>query len=356
MKFIDEVKIHVKAGDGGRGCVSFRREKFIPRGGPDGGDGGDGGNIVLRVDEGLGTLLDLRYQIHYKAQRGGHGMGKNRHGKNGEDLEIRVPPGVLVYDGETGELLADLTQSDRQLVVARGGMGGRGNARFATSTNRAPRHAQPGTEGEEHWLRLELKLLADVGLLGMPNAGKSTLISALSAARPKIADYPFTTLVPNLGVVRCGDFRTFVMADIPGLIEGASEGHGLGTRFLRHVERTDLFLHLLDLSDLQEGEPLERFALINRELARHNLELTRKPQLVVLTKIDITEVRERLDGVRAAFAAEGISTLAVSAVTGEGLRELVAAVGRELEKLHPPGAQDAGPEPDEEESWHPDLS
>jgi GTP-binding protein len=355
MKFIDEVKIHVKSGDGGRGCLSFRREKYIPDGGPDGGDGGRGGDIVLRVDEGLGTLLDLRYKKEYKAQRGGHGMGKNRHGKNGEDLEIRVPPGVLVYDAETGELLADLKSGDQDLVVVRGGMGGRGNARFATSTNRAPRHVQPGIEGEERWLRLELKLLADVGLLGLPNAGKSTLISAVSAARPKIADYPFTTLVPNLGVVRCGGFKTFVMADIPGLIEGASEGHGLGTRFLRHVERTDLFLHLVDLSDLQEGDPMERFALINRELTRHNAELMRKPQLVVLTKIDIPEVRERLDAVRSAFAADGIQTLAISAVTGEGLKELVAEVASALSNLRAP-AQGAGKAAGEEEPWQPDLS
>lgn len=355
MKFIDEVKIHVKSGDGGRGCLSFRREKFIPDGGPDGGDGGRGGDIVLRVDEGLGTLLDLRYKKEYKAQRGGHGMGKNRHGKNGEDLEIRVPPGVLVYDAETGELLADLKSGDQDLIVVRGGMGGRGNARFATSTNRAPRHVQPGIEGEERWLRLELKLLADVGLLGLPNAGKSTLISAVSAARPKIADYPFTTLVPNLGVVRCGGFKTFVMADIPGLIEGASEGHGLGTRFLRHVERTDLFLHLVDLSDLQEGDPMERFALINRELARHNAELMRKPQLVVLTKIDIPEVRDRLDAVREAFDADGIQTLAISAVTGEGLKELVAEVASALVNLRAP-APGAGKAEGEEEPWQPDLS
>lgn len=355
MKFIDEVKIHVKSGDGGRGCLSFRREKFIPDGGPDGGDGGRGGDIVLRVDEGLGTLLDLRYKKEYKAQRGGHGMGKNRHGKNGEDLEIRVPPGVLVYDAETGELLADLKSGDQDLIVVRGGMGGRGNARFATSTNRAPRHVQPGIEGEERWLRLELKLLADVGLLGLPNAGKSTLISAVSAARPKIADYPFTTLVPNLGVVRCGGFKTFVMADIPGLIEGASEGHGLGTRFLRHVERTDLFLHLVDLSDLQEGDPMERFALINRELARHNAELMRKPQLVVLTKIDIPEVRDRLDAVREAFDADGIPTLAISAVTGEGLKELVAEVASALVNLRA-SAPGAGKAQGEEEPWQPDLS
>jgi GTP-binding protein len=347
MKFIDEVKIHVKAGDGGRGCVSFRREKFIPRGGPDGGDGGDGGQVLLTVDEGLGTLLDLRYKVHYKAGRGGHGMGKTRHGKNGEDLTIAVPPGVLVYDQDSGELLADLKEASQVYVAARGGQGGRGNARFATSTNRAPRHAQPGTEGQERFLRLELKLLADVGLVGLPNAGKSTFISAVSAARPKIADYPFTTLVPNLGVVRYNGFKTFVMADIPGLIRGASEGHGLGTRFLRHVERTDLFLHLVDLSELQQGDPLERFATINNELVRYDAALLRKPQLVVLTKIDIPEVRRQLDAVRAVFERDGWRTFAVSAVTGEGVRELVSEVGQELERLRTPATGQV---------WEPDVS
>jgi GTP-binding protein len=333
MQFIDEVKIHVKAGDGGRGCLSFRREKFIPRGGPDGGDGGDGGDIVFQVDEGLGTLLDLRYKVHYKAARGAHGMGKNRHGKNGEELLVRVPPGVLIYDQETGELLADLKERDQRFVAARGGRGGRGNARFATSTNRAPRHAQPGLPGEERWLRLELKLLADVGLVGMPNAGKSTLIAAVSAARPKIADYPFTTLVPNLGVVKYGSFQSFVMADIPGLIEGASEGHGLGTRFLRHIERTDLFLHLVDLSDLQPGDALERFDAINHELEKHNPLLLEKPQMVVLSKADLTEVRDRVEQVRPFFEQRGYRILVVSAVTGKGVPELVATVGRELERL-----------------------
>jgi GTP-binding protein len=333
MQFVDEVKIHAKAGDGGRGCLSFRREKFIPLGGPDGGDGGDGGDVVFQVDEGLGTLLDLRYKVHYTAERGSHGMGKNRHGKNGADLLVRVPPGVLVFDQETGELLADLKERGQGFVAARGGRGGRGNARFATSTNRAPRHVQPGLPGEERWLRLELKLLADIGLVGMPNAGKSTLIAAVSAARPKIADYPFTTLVPNLGVVRYGSFKSFVMADIPGLIEGASEGHGLGTRFLRHIERTDLFLHLVDLSDLQPGDALERFDTINRELEKHNPRLLEKPQLVVLSKADITEVRERIEQVQSVFEQRGFRTLVVSAVTGLGVRELVATVGRELERL-----------------------
>lgn len=345
MKFVDEVKIHVKAGDGGRGCLSFRREKFIPMGGPDGGDGGHGGDVYLRVESNLTTLLDFRYRVHYKAERGAHGMGKNRHGKNGAPLFIQVPPGTLVYDEETGELLADLTEPDQEVLLLKGGMGGRGNARFATSTNRAPRHVQPGTAGEERWLRLELKLLADVGLVGLPNAGKSTLISAASAARPKIADYPFTTLVPNLGVVRYGGYKTFVMADIPGLIEGASEGQGLGTRFLRHVERTDLFLHLVDLSSMQEGDALNSFETINRELERHNPQLLEKTQLVVLTKLDITEVRQSIDGVLPYFETRGYRVFPISAVTGEGVRDLVAAVGEELEtrRLRQVGGTDEAP-------------
>jgi GTP-binding protein len=332
MNFVDQVKIHVKAGDGGRGCLSFRREKFIPRGGPDGGDGGNGGDIYFQVDPGLGTLLDFRYKVHYKARNGSHGMGKTMHGKSGEPLVIRVPPGTLVYDAETDELLADLTRPGDRVLLLRGGLGGRGNARFATSTNRAPRYAQPGTPGEERTLRLELKLLADVGLVGMPNAGKSTLISAVSAAHPKIADYPFTTLVPNLGVVRYGGYKTFVMADIPGLIPGASEGHGLGTRFLRHVERTDLFLHLVDLSDLQPGDPWQNFVTLNAELERYNPELLEKPQLVVLTKMDITEVRERSRECLPLFESRGYRVFPISAVTGEGVKELVTAIGRELEK------------------------
>ncbi len=330
MKFVDEVKIHAKAGDGGKGCLSFRREKFIPLGGPNGGDGGDGGNVCFVVDSGLGTLLDLRYKAHYNAGNGEGGRGQNKHGKNGETLTLRVPPGTLIYDDDTGEQLADLTEPGELLVLLRGGMGGRGNARFVTSTNRAPRHTQPGLPGERRTLRLQLKLLADVGLVGLPNAGKSTLIASVSAARPKIADYPFTTLVPNLGVVRYGDYRSFVMADIPGLIQGASEGHGLGLRFLRHIERTDLFLHLVDLSGMQEGDPLENFAAINRELEHYNPELLDRPMLVVFTKLDVTEVREQLPAMHAAFAARGYRTFAVSAVTGEGTPELVSFVGQEL--------------------------
>lgn len=330
MKFVDEVKIYAKAGDGGRGCVSFRREKFVPLGGPDGGDGGHGGAIKLEVDSNISTLLDLRYGQHCKAGRGEHGRGKNMHGKGGDDLTIRVPAGTLVYDFDTGELLADLTDPGQQLDLLNGGRGGRGNARFVSSTNRAPRHAQPGEPGEERTLRLELKLLADVGLVGLPNAGKSTLISSISAAKPKIADYPFTTLVPNLGLVRYGDYSSFVVADIPGLIEGASDGQGLGTRFLRHVERTDLFLHLVDLSGLQEGDPFENFDMINRELERHNPEMARKKQIVVLSKMDVTEVRELEQEARDHFASLGYPVHSISAVTGEGLKELVHLVGAEL--------------------------
>jgi len=333
MKFIDEVKIHAKAGDGGRGCLSFRREKFVPLGGPDGGDGGRGGDVILKVDMALSTLLDLRYRQHLKAKNGAPGMGKNMHGRNGEDLVIKVPPGTLVFDDETGEQLADLTRSGEGFRLLKGGQGGRGNARFLTSTNRAPRHTQPGMPGEERTLRLQLKLLADVGLVGLPNAGKSTLISSVSAARPKIADYPFTTLVPNLGVVRHGDYRSFVMADIPGLIEGASDGQGLGTRFLRHIERTDLLLHLIDLSGLQQGDPVENFDRINRELERFNEELARRPMLVVFTKQDITEVRQQTARLRPLFEERNYATLAISAVTREGLPELVNRVAALLDRM-----------------------
>ncbi|MFC1779269.1 GTPase ObgE [Thermodesulfobacteriota bacterium] len=333
MKFIDEVNIHVKAGDGGRGCLSFLREKFVPLGGPDGGDGGRGGDVLLEVDTALTTLLDLRYKHHLKAKNGIPGMGKNKHGKSGEDLVIKVPPGTLIYDDETGELLADLTKADHGFLLLKGGQGGRGNARFLSSTNRAPRHTQPGMPGEERILRLQLKLLADVGLVGLPNAGKSTLISCISAARPKIADYPFTTLVPNLGVVKHGDFRSFVMADIPGLIEGASDGHGLGARFLRHIERTDLFLHLVDLSYLQEGDPIENFEKINHELERFKQELSERPMLVVFTKQDITEVREKTEEIRTEFEQRGFKTFAISAVTREGLPELVTIIASELDRM-----------------------
>ena len=333
MKFVDQVRIEVKAGDGGRGCVSFLREKFVPRGGPDGGDGGEGGSVSFIVDGALSTLLDYRYLHHCKAKNGAPGLGKTKHGKNGESLVLRVPQGTLVYDDESDELLVDLTVPGEPLLFLPGGQGGRGNARFKTSTNRAPRHAQPGIAGEVRSLRLELKLLADVGLVGLPNAGKSTLISSVSAAKPKVADYPFTTLVPNLGVVPYGGFKTMVLADIPGLIFGASEGLGLGTRFLRHVERTDLFLHLVDTSCMQEGDPVANFEMINNELKCYDDSLTGKPQIVVLTKIDVPEVRELVVPLTEHFQSLGFSVFAVSAVTGEGLKELVTAVGNELDRL-----------------------
>src|SRR6266566_6728595 len=268
MKFVDEVQVRVAAGDGGRGCVSFRREKYVPRGGPNGGDGGDGGDVVFAVDPGLATLVDLSYPQHLRAGRGEHGRGKDQHGACGADLVLRVPPGTLVYDAETEELLADLRAAGERAVVARGGRGGRGNMHFATPTNRAPRRAEPGTPGEQRALRLELRVLADAGLLGFPNVGKSTLVRAVSAARPRVADYPFTTLVPHLGVVRLDDEWSFVLADVPGLIEGAHAGHGLGTRFLRHLARTAVLVHLLDVSGLTGRDPLAHKARLLRRVRR----------------------------------------------------------------------------------------
>lgn len=344
MKFVDEVKIFAKAGDGGRGCLSFRREKFVPRGGPDGGDGGRGGDVLLVVDTTLATLLDLSYRQHQKAENGSPGMGKNKHGKSGQDLHIRIPPGTEVYDDESGELLADMTRPGSSYRILQGGQGGRGNARFQTSTNRAPRHTQPGEPGEERVLRLQLKLLADVGLVGLPNAGKSTLIASVSAAKPKIADYPFTTLVPNLGVVKHSDFRSFVIADIPGLIAGASEGQGLGTRFLRHIERTDLFLHLVDLSGLQPGDPLDNFDMVNQELAHYDEELSKRPMLVVFTKQDLPEVREKTPAVRDLIEQKGYPTYNISAVTREGLAQLVSAIAERLDRRDRTAPLDRSPE------------
>src|SRR5262247_3900611 len=327
MKFVDEVRIRVEAGDGGDGCTSFRREKYVPRGGPNGGDGGDGGDVVLRVDPGLSTLLDLSYPQTLRAGRGEHGRGKDQHGAGGADLTLRVPPGTLVLDDDTGDELADLRRAGEQVVVAHGGRGGRGNMHFATATNRAPRRADPGEAGEERELRLELRVLADAGLLGFPNVGKSTLIRAVSAARPRVADYPFTTLVPHLGVVRIDEDASFVLADVPGLIEGAHAGHGLGSRFLRHLARTAVLVHLLDVSGLTGRDPLADFDTLNRELALTSPELVAKPQIVVAGKLDLAETRERLPVVRAAFAARGISLHAVSGATGEGTRELVRVIG-----------------------------
>ena len=334
MKFVDEVELVLAAGRGGAGCVSFRREKYIPFGGPNGGDGGDGGSVVLVADDQLGTLLDFRHRKTMRAENGTPGQGSNKFGRRGKDLRLRLPVGTLVLDAAEGEILADLVEAGAETVLLPGGQGGRGNARFATSTNRAPRHAQPGMPGEERRLRLELKLMADVGLLGFPNAGKSTLISRISAARPKIADYPFTTLVPNLGVVSWGEERSYVVADIPGLIEGASEGAGLGIQFLRHVERTRLLLHLVDPSD--ERDPLDKYRALRRELEAFDPEVAARPERVVLTKMDVTEVRERLPELETRFAQEGIEVWPISAITGEGLDrvryetgQLVAALRQE---------------------------
>ncbi len=330
MQFVDYVKIYVKAGDGGRGCVSFRREKYVPRGGPNGGDGGRGGHIIIKAASQLNTLLDLRYQRQYRAKRGEHGKGKNMHGKDGEDLVIHVPVGTIVKGEETGEILADLDAEDKEVIAAKGGRGGLGNAHFATSTRQTPRFAQPGEKGEEKSLVIELKLLADVGLIGLPNAGKSTLISVISAARPKIADYPFTTLIPNLGVVKLENFRSFVVADIPGLIEGAHTGAGLGYQFLRHVERTSMLLHLVDISGMATGDPVENFEKISKELALYNRSLIEKPQMVIATKLDIAD-KNKLD--RLSDYCKNIKTdfFAVSAVTGEGVKEIMKHVSTRLE-------------------------
>jgi GTP-binding protein len=325
--FVDEVEVHVVGGHGGAGCVAFRREKFVPRGGPSGGDGGDGGSVVLVASEALNTLSDLRHRGTYRGKRGEHGEGSDRHGKRGEGIEILVPAGTLVHDRDTGELLCDLREQGERFVVAPGGLGGRGNARFATSRQRAPRHADPGLNGVERWLRLELKLLADAGLLGLPNAGKSTLISRISAARPKIAGYPFTTLVPNLGVVDWGEYKSYVVADIPGLIEGSHEGQGLGGQFLRHVERTAVLVHLVDCSDTAEEEAEDSIRTIEEELRAFDAGLLTRPRLLVASKLDASSSDERKEAVRVAAEARGLPFLEISAVSGLGLRELVPRVG-----------------------------
>src|SRR5215213_2553916 len=313
--FIDRARIKVKAGDGGNGVTAFRREKFVPRGGPSGGDGGVGGSVYLESDEGLNTLLHLRYNPEHKAERGRHGEGSNRFGKDGESHTVKVPVGTQIFNAETGELIFDFTEAGQRYLAVKGGKGGWGNAHFATPTRRAPKFHYTGRPGQEKELQLELKLIADVALVGFPNAGKSTLISVISAAKPKIADYPFTTLEPNLGVVDLGDFKTFVVADIPGLIEGASEGAGLGDRFLRHVERTKIILHLVDVSSFSERDPVSDYEIINRELANYNEDLARRPQIVVATKIDALDEPERLEALRARAVKDrklffGISSVA----------------------------------------------
>ena len=332
--FIDRAKIHVQGGDGGNGVTAFRREKFVPRGGPSGGDGGRGGDVVLVADASLNTLLHLRYNPQHVADRGSHGEGSNRSGHSGADLMVRVPVGTQIFDASTGDLLHDLSHDGDRWLAARGGRGGFGNAHFTTSTNRAPRYHQTGSKGEELDLQLELKLLADVGLVGFPNAGKSTFISTVSAARPKIADYPFTTLEPHLGVVDLGDFRTFVIADIPGLIEGAHTGAGLGDRFLRHIERTKLLLHLVDVSSASGREAVADYETVNRELASYNQDLAMRPQFVVATKIDALDEPERLESLKQRAEHDGTPFFAISSATGAGVRELVNAMATKLEELN----------------------
>lgn len=342
----DEARIFVKAGDGGNGIVAFRREKFMPMGGPSGGSGGRGGDVVLVADTSLQTLIDFKQRAYFKAERGGHGGGSDRHGANGKPLRIQVPVGTVVRE-EDGALIADLTVEGQEVVVARGGRGGRGNATFASASNQAPRFAEKGDPGEERWIKLELKLIADVGIVGVPNAGKSTLLAAVSAARPKIADYPFTTLVPNLGVAEVDD-RVFVVADIPGLIEGASQGVGLGFKFLRHIERTRVLIHLLDgLS----ANPLEDFETINHELYTFAETLSHKPQIVALNKMDVPDAQARWTAVKAAMEARGLPVFAISAATGQGVRDLLRAVASLVAITPAPEPLDEAPvirpEPDE---------
>ncbi len=319
--FIDRAKVQVRGGDGGNGCVAFRREKFVPRGGPSGGNGGNGGDVLLQSDSQLNTLLSFRYRQHFRAQRGAHGSGKNRQGRSGADLVVRVPVGTQVLRAEDREMLFDFSEPEQTFLVARGGHGGRGNAAFATATRQAPRDAEPGQPGEELWIVLELKILADVGLVGYPNAGKSTLISTLSSACPKVADYPFTTLSPQLGVMVYHDFRSLVLADIPGLIEGAHEGSGLGDRFLRHIERCRVLVHLIDVGPLGPEDPVEAFEKVNRELRLYDEKLIEKPQLVVASKLDIGDPK-KLSSLEEFCRRRSLECLAVSSATGRGIDEL----------------------------------
>ena len=346
--FYDYVKIYVKAGDGGNGIVTFRREKYVPMGGPSGGDGGDGADVVFVADESLTTLVDFKYRQHYKAERGENGVRKNMHGKNGDDLIVKVPVGTIIRDADTGEMLADIIEKDQRVVVARGGRGGRGNARFMSAKNRAPEIAENGEPGEERWLRLELKLLADAALVGLPNAGKSTLISRVTASRPKIADYPFTTLTPNLGVVNLEPGMSFVLADIPGLIEGASDGVGLGHRFLRHVERSRLLLHLVDMSGLAERKPWEEFAIIDKELELYRADLAARQRIIVANKMDMPDAAENLAEFKQRIGkdrnGDNYQIFEISALTGAGLKELMYKVYEILQDtpLPEPAKEDEG--------------
>lgn len=334
MAFIDEAKFFVKAGDGGNGCISFRREKFVPKGGPDGGDGGRGGSVIMEASGRLSSLIDFRFRAHFIAENGTGGKGKKQHGRKGNDLLFHVPVGSIIKDAETGEVIADLVHEHDQIVVAKGGKGGGGNVHYATSTNRAPRRAGQGEPGEERWLCIELKLLADIGLIGLPNAGKSTLLSKLSAANPKVAAYPFTTLEPQLGVLQFEDGLQCIIADIPGLIEGAHDGIGLGHKFLRHIERTRILLHVIDGSD-RENDPIEQYHILERELALYNEQLVGRERLVLLNKIDLFDSDARLEESRERFRAEGIDMVPISAATGKGLgvlKEKIAHLLRNSEQ------------------------
>lgn len=333
MQFIDEAKVFVKSGKGGDGCVSFRREKYVPKGGPNGGDGGNGGDVVIVANSQLSSLLDTKYRKHYNAKNGENGRGKDQHGKSAPDLVIQVPLGTIVKKVADGELLGDLTEDGERLIVAKGGRGGKGNSRFTSATNQTPRFATEGKDGEEFEILLELKILADVGILGFPNAGKSTFISKISAARPKIADYPFTTLVPNLGVVEYGEFKSFVLADIPGIIEGAHEGVGLGIQFLKHVERTHLLIHMLDLTPIPNRNPVDDYNKMNHELKSYSKQLAEKPQIVVLNKTDIPGTEKICLETEKYFNQIGIDIYKISAITGEGVKDLIYKIAALLESL-----------------------
>lgn len=337
--FIDKAKINLKAGKGGDGAVAFRREIYVPAGGPAGGDGGRGGDIVFQVDEGMRTLMDFRYKRHYKAENGENGKSKNMYGKDGEDLVLKVPPGTIVREEKTGHIIADLTDHDEKVIVAKGGRGGKGNTHFKSSTRQAPRFAIAGEHGQELTVILELKLIADVGLIGFPNVGKSTLLSVVTSARPKIANYHFTTLTPNLGVVETKYGDSFVLADIPGLIEGAHEGTGLGHEFLRHVERTKLLIHVLDVAGLEGRDPIEDFKKINEELHLYNERLAQKPQLVAANKIDIPDSSEKLDKLKSYLEKEGIRVFPISAATSKGIEDLLAYVSKRLKEIEELGQE-----------------
>ena len=328
--FIDQARISVHGGDGGDGAVAFRREKYVPKGGPAGGDAGDGGSVILEVDEGLSTLLDFRYRHEYRAPSGERGANKDRYGKGGADMILHVPAGTMVYDDTTGNLLVDLRTHGDRFFAARGGKGGRGNIHFATSTDRAPRHFERGRAGQERIVRLELKLLADIGLVGFPNVGKSSFITHVSAARPKIADYPFTTLIPNLGMVRLSGERSLVLADVPGLIEGAHSGAGLGHQFLRHIERTRVLVHILDLTQVPGRTPLRDYLALRRELTLYDPELAKRAEILVLNKVDLPATRKRLPALKKVFSRRGLRLYGISAATGEGLPQVLEVAWKAL--------------------------